>query len=276
MIETLHGVAWSAGVARSDDAGRRHGARGCWRCTGDVTDTESVTSARGGGRSNGPLDLVVNAAAAYGGTRSGTVRRRTARRGGAGAFDLGLGAALRRSRSCRPRPLPARPRPSGRRHGGHRRISSRRAMPAAGSGPPVRSGSGRVTQAAALYLRDQAPTSPCYRRRRDPPLTARAQGVDPATLADPYAIGHAAFLAEQGRGRDPRTESRRSASATCPSHPRRRPRQVLDLRAGGSRAATRCARGFMPALLAWVEREVMRPPARRHRRSRASSDAAWL
>src|SRR4051794_11580194 len=73
IIETLVSDGWSvAGVARSDSTLAGVADAGALAIRADVTDTASVGEAlRQAADANGPLDLVVNAAAAYGGTRSG-------------------------------------------------------------------------------------------------------------------------------------------------------------------------------------------------------------
>ena len=73
IIETLVADGWSvAGVARSDSTLAGVADAGALAIRADVTDTTSVDEAlRQAADANGPLDLVVNAAAAYGGTRSG-------------------------------------------------------------------------------------------------------------------------------------------------------------------------------------------------------------
>src|SRR6185312_9229481 len=72
-IETLLRAGWSAaGVARSDETLAGVADLGALPIRADVTDPASVTEAlEQAASANGPLDLVVNAASAYGGTRSG-------------------------------------------------------------------------------------------------------------------------------------------------------------------------------------------------------------
>src|SRR5215208_249594 len=72
-IETLVDAGWNvAGVARSHQTLEGVTAAGALAIRADVTDSASVTSAlEEAAAANGPLDLVVNAASTYGGTRSG-------------------------------------------------------------------------------------------------------------------------------------------------------------------------------------------------------------
>jgi NAD(P)-dependent dehydrogenase (short-subunit alcohol dehydrogenase family) len=73
IIETLRGAGWNAaGAARSDRTLEGVAAAGALAIRADVTDRADVTRAlEEAVAAHGRLDLVVNAASAYGGTRSG-------------------------------------------------------------------------------------------------------------------------------------------------------------------------------------------------------------
>src|SRR5262245_3111892 len=73
IIETLAGAGWNvAGVALTDQTLEGVRAVGALPIRADVTDPDSVEDAlEQAADANGPLDLVVNAAAPYGGTRTG-------------------------------------------------------------------------------------------------------------------------------------------------------------------------------------------------------------
>src|SRR5262245_29619839 len=73
IVETLVGAGWGvAAVARSDETLAGVTGAGALAIRADVTDAASVDDAlQQAAAANGPLDLVVNAAAPYGGTRSG-------------------------------------------------------------------------------------------------------------------------------------------------------------------------------------------------------------
>ncbi len=73
VIETLIGHGWAvAGVARSDATLEGVTEAGALALRADVTDQASVRSAvEQAAEAHGGVDLVLNAASAYGGTRSG-------------------------------------------------------------------------------------------------------------------------------------------------------------------------------------------------------------
>ena len=73
IIDTLIADGWAmSGVARSTTTLEKIAQAGALALEADVTDQASVTRALGqAAEANGRIDLVVNAAAAYGGTRTG-------------------------------------------------------------------------------------------------------------------------------------------------------------------------------------------------------------
>src|SRR5262249_50317959 len=73
IIETLVGAGWNAaGAARSDETLAGVASAGALAIRTDVTDPAAVTSAlEETASAYGAVDLVVNAASAYGGTRTG-------------------------------------------------------------------------------------------------------------------------------------------------------------------------------------------------------------
>ena len=73
IIETLLAQGWAvAGAARSDETLAAVTAAGALALRSDITDQAAVrATVEEAVRANGGVDLVVNAAAAYGGTRTG-------------------------------------------------------------------------------------------------------------------------------------------------------------------------------------------------------------
>ena len=73
IIDTLIADGWAmAGVARSTGTLEKIASAGALALEADVTDQASVTRALGGAtEANDRIDLVFNAAAAYGGARTG-------------------------------------------------------------------------------------------------------------------------------------------------------------------------------------------------------------
>ena len=158
IIETLVAEGWSvAGAARSDATLAGVTDAGALALRADVTDQASVRATRRGGRAaHGAVDLVVNAAAAYGGTRTGPFGGGPIAEAAPDAFDAGRWRPrARRSRSCRARAARSR-RSTGpatliQVTGG----SSRRAMPGRGLWAAGAFGVRAITQAAALELRER-------------------------------------------------------------------------------------------------------------------------
>jgi NAD(P)-dependent dehydrogenase (short-subunit alcohol dehydrogenase family) len=168
----------------------------------DVTDTASVTSAlEEAAAANGPLDLVVNAASTYGGTRSGPFGGGPLAEAAPDAFDQWAVAPPRAAftfLSATARYLVAQDRPATivQATGG----SSRRAMPGRGLWAAGAFGVRAITQAAALELRERGiHVALLIIDAGIQPFAGKREGVDPATLADPHELGQAVrFLAEQG------------------------------------------------------------------------------
>src|SRR4051812_23805178 len=75
IIETLVAQGWAvAGAARSDETLAAVTAAGALALRSDITDQAAVrATVEEAARAHGGVDLVVNAAAAYGGTRTGPV-----------------------------------------------------------------------------------------------------------------------------------------------------------------------------------------------------------
>src|SRR3954451_21708793 len=73
IIETLVAQGWAvAGAARSDETLEAVSAAGALALRSDITDQAAVrATVQEAGEAQGGLDLVVNAAAAYGGKRTG-------------------------------------------------------------------------------------------------------------------------------------------------------------------------------------------------------------
>jgi len=89
IIDTLIADGWAmAGVARSTGTLEKIARAGALALEADVTDQASVTRALGGAaEATGRIDLVVNAASAYGGTRTGPFGGGPIAEASADAFD---------------------------------------------------------------------------------------------------------------------------------------------------------------------------------------------
>ena len=203
IIETLRGAGWNvAGVARSDRTLEGVAALGALAIRADVTDPGDVTRAlQETADAHGPLDLVVNAAAAYGGTRSGPFGGGPLAEAAPDAFDAWAAAPPRAAfsfLSATSRFLLAQDRPATivQVTGG----SARRAMPGRGLWAAGAFGVRALTHAAALELREHGiQVTLLIVDAGIEPLTGKREGVDPAALADPYEIAQAVrFLGEQG------------------------------------------------------------------------------
>src|SRR5690349_8626433 len=187
IIETLSGAGWQvAGAARSDAT------------LEGVSRGAALAEAAG---ANGPLDLVVNAAAAYGGTRSGPFGGGPLAEASPDAFDAWATAPPRAAftfLSTTARFLVEQDRAGTivQVTGG----SSRRAMPGRGLWAAGAFGVRALTQAAALELREQGiHVALLIVDAGIEPLTGGRPGADPATLADPHEIARAVqLLGEQG------------------------------------------------------------------------------
>ena len=203
IIETLRGADWNvAGVARSDQTLEGVAALGALAIRADVTDPADVTRAlQETADAHGPLDLVVNAAAAYGGTRSGPFGGGPLAEAAPDAFDAWAAAPPRAAfsfLSATSRFLLAQDRPATivQVTGG----SARRAMPGRGLWAAGAFGVRALTHAAALELREHGiQVTLLIVDAGIQPLTGKREGVDPAALADPHEIAQAVrFLGEQG------------------------------------------------------------------------------
>ena len=204
IIETLRGADWNvAGVARSDQTLEGVAALGALAIRADVTDPADVTRVlQETADAHGPLDLVVNAAAAYGGTRSGPFGGGPLAEAPPDAFDAWAAAPPRAAfsfLSATSRFLLAQERPATivQVTGG----SARRAMPGRGLWAAGAFGVRALTNAAALELREHGiQVTLLIVDAGIQPLTGKREGVDPAALADPHQIAQAVrALGEQGR-----------------------------------------------------------------------------
>jgi NAD(P)-dependent dehydrogenase (short-subunit alcohol dehydrogenase family) len=202
ILETLSGAGWNvAGVARSDRTLEGVADVGALAIRADVTDPGSVGAAlEQAAAANGPLDLVVNAAAAYGGPRSGPFGGGPLAEAAPDAFDAWALAPPRAAfsfLSASARFLVAQERPATivQVTGG----SSRRAIPGRGLWAAGAFGVRALTQAAALELRERGiHVALLIVDAGIEPLAGAREGADTAALADPHEIAHAVrFLAEQ-------------------------------------------------------------------------------
>jgi NAD(P)-dependent dehydrogenase (short-subunit alcohol dehydrogenase family) len=204
IIEALVAEGWSvAGAARSDSTLEGVTAAGALALRADVTDQASVrATVAAAAEAHGRVDLVVNAAAAYGGARSGPFGGGPIAAAGPDAFDSWAaapgrsafaflsGAASFLSDQGGPATLI---QVTG---GSARRAMAGRGLWAAGAFS-VRA----ITQAAALELREQGlHVALLIIDAGIQPLDGSSRpGVDAATLADPHQLADAVvFLANQG------------------------------------------------------------------------------
>ena len=159
IIERLVEDGWAvAGSARSESTLEGIRSAGAHALTADVTDPAAVHAAleEVAGRQGG-VDLVVNAASAYGGTRSGPFGGGPLAEAAPDAFDAWAAAPARSAfsfLSASARFMRAQARPGStivQVTGG----SSRRAMPGRGLWAAGAFGVRALTQAAALELREE-------------------------------------------------------------------------------------------------------------------------
>ena len=203
IIEVLRGAGWNvAGAARSDATLEGVAALGALPIRADVTDPASVLrTLEQAAAENGPLDLVVNAASAYGGTRSGPFGGGPLAEAAPDAFDAWAAAPPRAAFSF----LSATGRflvDQGRAAtivqvtGG----SARRAMPGRGLWAAGAFGVRALTNAAALELRERGiQVVLLIVDAGIEPLTGAPEGADRAALADAHQVAEAVrFLGEQG------------------------------------------------------------------------------
>ena len=204
IIETLVAQGWAvAGAARSDETLAAVTAAGALALRSDITDQAAVrATVEEAARAHGGVDLVVNAAAAYGGTRTGPFGGGPIADAAADAFDSwsvaparsafaflsGAGGAV----AALDRPVTLIQVTGG---------SSRRAMPGRGLWAAGAFGVRAITQAAALELRERAihVALLIVDAGIEPYAGGGRPGVDPAALADPRQVADAVvFLADQG------------------------------------------------------------------------------
>ena len=165
IIELLLAEGWAvAGAARSDATLKGVTALGALALRSDVTDATSVTrTLEQVAEAHGHIDLVVNAAAAYGGERSGPFGGGPIAEAQPDAFESWAAAP---ARSAWTASIPGRPGSAGHRDPGHRRLRPTRH----GRPRPV---GGRLIRGASDYQRRGAgaaraghPGHPADRRRR--------------------------------------------------------------------------------------------------------------
>jgi len=203
VIELLRERGWAVtGVARSEATLAGVTAAGALAVEGDVTDPSSVRRVlEQASAENGEIDLVVNAAAAYGGDRSGPFGGGPIAQATPEAFDSWAAAPARSAFSFLSATgafLLERERPATivQATGG----SSRRAAPGRGLWAAGAFGVRAITQAAALELREHGihVALLIIDAGIEPVGGAQAgQAVD--ALADPRELASAVlFLADQG------------------------------------------------------------------------------
>jgi NAD(P)-dependent dehydrogenase (short-subunit alcohol dehydrogenase family) len=203
IIETLVAQGWAvAGAARSDETLAVVTAAGALALRSDITDQAAVrATVEEAARAHGGLDLVVNAAAAYGGTRTGPFGGGPIAEAAADAFDSWSVAPARAafaflSGAGGAVTALARPVTLIQVTGG----SSRRAMPGRGLWAAGAFGVRAITQAAALELRERGihVALLIVDAGIEPYAGGGRPGVDPAALADPRQVADAVvFLANQ-------------------------------------------------------------------------------
>jgi NAD(P)-dependent dehydrogenase (short-subunit alcohol dehydrogenase family) len=203
-IELLRERGWAvAGVARSESTLQGIRDAGALAMRADITDPVSVHDAleqvRG---AHGGVDLIVNAASAYGGTRSGPFGGGPIADAEPDAFDAWAVAPARSafaflSSAGRFAVSQARPATLIQVTGG----SSRRAAAGRGLWAAGAFGVRAITQAAALELRPKGihVALLIVDAGIEPLAGTRSTGSATATLADPHRLAEAVlFLAEQG------------------------------------------------------------------------------
>jgi NAD(P)-dependent dehydrogenase (short-subunit alcohol dehydrogenase family) len=204
IIELLVADGWKvAGAARSDQTLEGVTAAGALALRADVTNQDNVrATVAAAAEAHGGIDLVVNAASAYGGDRSGPFGGGPLAEAAPGAFDSWAAAPPRAafaflSGAARVVLEQGRPATLVQVTGG----SSRRAMPARGLWAAGAFGVRALTQAAALELRGQGVHVALLivDAGIEPIAGGGRPGTDPAALADPRDVAKAVrFLAEQG------------------------------------------------------------------------------
>jgi NAD(P)-dependent dehydrogenase (short-subunit alcohol dehydrogenase family) len=202
VIELLRERDWSvAGVARSEATLEGVRAAGALALPGDVTDPQSVRQVLGRASAEyGRIDLVVNAAAAYGGDRSGPFGGGPIAEAAADAFDSWAAAPARSAFSFLSATgafllEQAMPATVVQATGG----SSRRAAPGRGLWAAGAFGVRAITQATALELREHGiHVALLIIDAGIEPVGGPQPGQTPAALADPRELANAVlFLADQ-------------------------------------------------------------------------------
>jgi NAD(P)-dependent dehydrogenase (short-subunit alcohol dehydrogenase family) len=204
VIERLRADGWAvAAVARSDSTLATAEAAGALAMEGDITDPARVRDALARtAEAHGGVDLVVNAASAYGGTRSGPFGGGPLAEAQPDGFDAWAAAPAQAaftflSQAGRFALEQSRPATLIQVTGG----SARRAMPGRGLWAAGAFGVRAITNAAALELREHGihVALLIVDAGIEPFEGGGREGVERAALADPREIAHAvAFLAEQG------------------------------------------------------------------------------
>jgi NAD(P)-dependent dehydrogenase (short-subunit alcohol dehydrogenase family) len=204
VIEALRDEGWGVtAVARSDATLKLASAAGATALRADITDPASVADAlRQTAEAQGGVDLVVNAASAYGGDRSGPFGGGPLAEAVPEAFDAWAAAPARAaftflSAAARFAVEQNRPATIIQVTGG----SARRAMPGRGLWAAGAFGVRAITQAAALELRERGihVALLIVDAGIEPFEGGGRPGADPAALADPREIAKAVtFLADQG------------------------------------------------------------------------------
>jgi NAD(P)-dependent dehydrogenase (short-subunit alcohol dehydrogenase family) len=203
IIELLVGNGWAvAGVARSQSTLDGVTVAGALPLEGDVTDPGSVYGVlEQAAAANGGVDLMVNAAAAYGGERTGPFGGGPIAEATLDGFDSWAAAPARAafsflSASGRFALSQGRPATLVQVTGG----SARRAMPGRGLWAAGSFGVRAITNAAALELRPQGiqVTLLIVDAGIQPLDGTTRPGVAPEAMADPRRIADAVlFLANQ-------------------------------------------------------------------------------
>jgi NAD(P)-dependent dehydrogenase (short-subunit alcohol dehydrogenase family) len=204
IVERLRADDWAViAVAQSDATLQIAAAAGALALRGDVTDPASVRGVLDeAAGAHGGVDLVVNAASAYGGSRTGPFGGGPLADAPPDAFDAWAAAPARAaftflSASARFALDQRRPATLIQVTGG----SSRRAMPGRGLWAAGAFGVRAITQAAALELREHGihVALLIVDAGIEPFEGGGRAGADPAALADPREVAAAvAFLADQG------------------------------------------------------------------------------
>jgi NAD(P)-dependent dehydrogenase (short-subunit alcohol dehydrogenase family) len=203
LIDVLRAEGWAvAGVARSAETLEGIAAAGALALRGDVTDQADVARVlKEVAAAHGGIDLAVNAAAAYGGDRSGPFGGGPIAQAAPGAFDAWAAAPARSAfsfLSATGRFLREQGRPATIVQvtgGSSRRAAAGRGLWAAGA-----FGVRAITQAAALELREEGiHVALLIVDAGIQPLADGRTGESVAALADPRELASAMlFLADQG------------------------------------------------------------------------------